>query len=235
VVVAFALPERDGEISAEQIASWYTPLEAAAYASIIVGDKAASNAIWQLLIAGMIEAAASNSSMTPQDRAPIAEKKPALIPKRFWKSISQTGTDLWSGGYARFWIHKGYDGKPTAYQCFGIKLNPSDVRSTLPPMPPESERRKWVKKPAEAPKTAALPPAQPIKEINRGGRPRKDWWDDFWIDICGQIYEGKLIPKTQADLERAMLGWAENRNHEMSEATAKVAARKLFKAWKLGG
>jgi hypothetical protein len=79
------------------------------------------------------------------------------------------------------------------------------------------------------------PSTQPAKELNKGGRPRKEWWDDFWIEICGLIYEGKLIPKTQADLEKAMLEWVENRRDaEVGETTIKSAARKLFKAWKMG-
>ena len=75
----------------------------------------------------------------------------------------------------------------------------------------------------------------PPTQVNKGGRPAKDWWDDFWIDICGKIYEGDLKPQRQADLEKAMLDWATNHGHELSEATARKAAKKLFSAWKLGG
>jgi hypothetical protein len=220
--MGLALPD-ERKISAEEIATWYTPIEACAYAAGMIGTKGASEAIWNLLIAGMIEAVATTSSMTPKDRAPLPDMDPSFVPKRLWKSLSKHGTDLWQGGYARFWV------SGTAYQCFGIKLNPVDVHANLPSVPqPAALRDKRLH-------AAAQQGAGEPKKSNLGGRPRKDWWDDFWIDICRQIYEGDLKPKTQAELERAMLGWATNHGHEMSEPTAKIAARKLFKAWKLGG
>jgi hypothetical protein len=212
----------DGKITAEEMVGWYTPIEAAAYAAQIVGSKAAGDAIWQLLVAGIIEAAASNSSRTVEDYSPTTNTEPSLIPTRFWRHISKAGTDLWSAGYARFWLAKGHYGKKTAYQFFGIKLNPHDVHSGLPPLPPPSPKPPE----AEPPLTIEAPP------VNKSGRPRKDWWDDFWIDICGQIYVGDLKPKRQADLEKAMLDWATNRG---SEATARKTAKKPFIAWKLGG
>ncbi|MBV8450889.1 MAG: hypothetical protein JOZ29_01270 [Deltaproteobacteria bacterium] len=78
-------------------------------------------------------------------------------------------------------------------------------------------------------------PLPTANTANKGGRPRKEWWDDFWIEICRQIWMGDLQPKTQAELERAMFEWVENhRNAEVGETTVKAAAKKLFKAWGLG-
>ena len=213
------------EITVEELASWWSPNDALAYATTCIGDrKAAANAIWQRLVAGLIKTVASTSSMTVRDRPPTPKSTPELIPPRFWAKFSKHGSDFWSVGDAKFFLSGS--GMATTYQCFGIKLNPADIRDTFPPPRPLPKR-------AEAepePKTAA-----PLPLVNKGGRPRKDWWDDFWIEICRQIWEGELNPKTQAELETAMLEWVENhRNADVGETTIKMAARKLFKAWKLG-
>ena len=219
------------EISSEEIATWCTPMQACAYAASCVGLQGASGALWQLLKAGMIKAAATSSSTMPNDGSPRADSKPSFIPKGLWRHASGTGTDLWKGEYARFWVAKDrVYGVPTAYQYFGIKFDPNDIKANLPAQNPIYEAEIMAAgavstKPAEAAK-----PTEPHK----GGRPRKVFWDDFWIEICGQIYEGDLKPKSQADLERAMFEWVENRDHEIGETTIKAAARKLFKAWKLG-
>lgn len=69
---------------------------------------------------------------------------------------------------------------------------------------------------------------EPSAVPNPGGRPRKEWWDDLWCAVWGQVHRGELIPKTQADLERAMLSWTENRGESVSESTVKPLARKMF-------
>jgi hypothetical protein len=209
----------------ETFASWWTPLQAAAYAVDCVGKDSAGDAIWQLLVAGMIQAVATSSSITPEDRSPITNNSPSEIPKSRWQRFSQTGSDLWNGGYARFWIPKGWNGRNASYRAFGIKLNPDDIRANLPAPNPELFFPK--RKPALEPPITAT--------ANKGGAPRKDWWDDFWIEICRQIYDNELKPKTQADLEKAMFEWVENhRGGTVGETTIKAAARKLFKAWGLG-
>jgi hypothetical protein len=63
-----------------------------------------------------------------------------------------------------------------------------------------------------------------------GGRLPQTWWDDMWCDVWALIYQGDLKPTSQADVERAMQAWAENSGKPMSEATARLTARKLFKA-----
>ena len=76
----------------------------------------------------------------------------------------------------------------------------------------------------EAARTGQPSPPTP----NPGGRPRKDFWDDLWNAVWGQVYHGDLLPKRQADLERAMLNWATANSHELSESTVKPLARKMF-------
>jgi len=225
-----ASPEPHSRDLAADAARWLTPIQAAAYAAQIFGSEKASDAIWERLIGGMIETIASTSSVTDGDGRPIATKEPSLIPNHYWKHISQHGSDLWGAGDARFFltarsIHRA---ESPIVRCFGIKLNPNDVRETLPPLPPEGPRRWPPKREIESVAQASKP------KIDKGGRPRKEWWDDFWIEICRRIWMGDLKPKTQADLARAMFEWVENHpGTDAGETTINAAARKLFKAWDL--
>ena len=66
------------------------------------------------------------------------------------------------------------------------------------------------------------------KQQNRGGRPRKDWWDDLWCAVWGEVYRGDLKPKSQADIERAMMSWVIAREESVSESTLKPLARRMF-------
>ena len=77
---------------------------------------------------------------------------------------------------------------------------------------------------------ASDPNGDPTQQApqNKGGRPRKEWWDDLWCAIWGDVYRGDLNPKSQADIERAMMDWAIARNETVSESTLKPLARKMF-------
>jgi hypothetical protein len=66
------------------------------------------------------------------------------------------------------------------------------------------------------------------KQPNRGGRPPKDWWDDLWCAVWGEVYRGDLKPKSQADIERAMMNWVIAREESVSESTLKPLARRMF-------
>ena len=35
-------------------------------------------------------------------------------------------------------------------------------------------------------------PSHSSPDQNKGGRPRKDWWDDLWCAVWGQVYRGEL-------------------------------------------
>lgn len=73
----------------------------------------------------------------------------------------------------------------------------------------------------------------PIKNIHvpeklNSGRLPADWWDNLWVEICRQIYLGELIPKSQADIVKAMHDYLAGQNIEVSDSTLKPRARKLF-------
>lgn len=67
------------------------------------------------------------------------------------------------------------------------------------------------------------------------GRPPAAFWDELWCAIFGKIFRGELIPVRQADIEKAMLGWASDNDHDLSETAAKLRARKLFTEYQAEG
>ena len=74
----------------------------------------------------------------------------------------------------------------------------------------------------------AAPIAIKAARVNRGGRPPAAFWDDMWSAIAADLYGGKLIPKTQADIERAMAGWIERHGHAADTSTIRLRARPLW-------
>jgi DNA-binding winged helix-turn-helix (wHTH) protein len=79
--------------------------------------------------------------------------------------------------------------------------------------------------------------SQPVDQPSaqaRGGRPKADWWEDMWVEIARQLYLGALIPKTQADLERAMLQWISDNGKSAGETTVRDRASKLWRVIKDG-
>jgi hypothetical protein len=38
----------------------------------------------------------------------------------------------------------------------------------------------------------------------KGGRNRAEWWDSFWVEVCGQLLDETLVPKSQSDLRNAL-------------------------------
>jgi hypothetical protein len=129
---------QEADLKPETIAAWWTPMDALLYASECVGAKGAANALWQLLVAGMIDAVASSSSLTRDHSTPSTTDGHSVIPKVRWQQFTEKGSDFWNAGYARFWF-SGHHGGVT-YLAFGIKLNPDDVRNNLPPPRPKPKQ-----------------------------------------------------------------------------------------------
>ena len=218
-------------VSPDELASWPTPQQALLRARSSLGTDA-EKAIWERLRGGIIRTAALKSSRaSPPNAEPLVIETPDVIPARYWGHFSGSiASEFWQTGVARFFFppERKRVGHATVIRCFDIRLHPKDVETSFPHSPEIS---------LAIPDPALQPPDrvnQTLPGSHKGGRPRKDWWDDFWIDICRQIYEGDLKPQTQADLERAMHDWVSTQGHEAGETTIRTAARKLFRAWKLG-
>jgi len=210
-------------VSPDEFAKWLTPQQGLLRARSVLGNDA-EKSIWERLHGGIIKTAALKlSRASPPNAEPHITETPTVIPARYWGHFSDsTKSEFWQTGVARFFFRP--ERKRVTYatvvRCFDVRLNPPDVEASFP-------------KAREVSPAAIRPQDPPLPEPNKGGRPRKEWWDEFWIDIFQQIYEGDLKPAKQADLERAMLDWVSKHGHEAGETSIKNAARKLFKALKL--
>jgi hypothetical protein len=197
---------------------------------MIVGPEKATNAIWEPLKGGMIDAVAATSSTTAGDGNPVASNDPVHIPKGYWKYSSNTGTDLWDAANARFFIpaRARHAATSLTVRCFNIKFNPDDIHKILPPLPPEDQRL-FPPKPTRTEKAAEpqSPPEKPAEKANKGGRPRSDFWDDLWIEVCAHIHE-EGVSAQQADIENMMLDWAAKKGHELSVSSVRPRARNLL-------
>jgi hypothetical protein len=156
------------------------------------------------------------------------------IPARAWENI-ETTDPVWKSGDLRYSQRADHGMGFVTIRHYDVRFEPQGVRAII----------KNAAKPAAMPAiavpaypsvTVSAPPANPIAAAapNKGGRPKNDWWDEFWIEICRQIFDNELKVIRQADIEQAMLQWATNQGHDLSEAYAREKARKLFNAWKLG-
>jgi len=78
----------------------------------------------------------------------------------------------------------------------------------------------------------ALPAASntvtPVIKLGKTGRPTAAFWDDMWASIASDLYTGDLKPRTQAELEQAMLQWIEDHGQTAATSTVRGRARRLW-------
>lgn len=67
-----------------------------------------------------------------------------------------------------------------------------------------------------------------LSPAKMGGRPPSAFWDDLWAAIGTALYVGKLFPKSQADIERAMADWLDANGHSAAPSTIRARARRLW-------
>lgn len=230
--MAFSLPPHGPAVDLRNDPAWMLPGDALARVEAALGDRTISiDTIVARLKAGLIKATFETFGWENINTPPKVENN--IIEPKYWRhyQASDRSSYVWKTGDLRLWTGSTYSNSmletDVVITFFRIKIERRGIDEIVAnaPQKPEPKRVKWIKR--------ASP--QPPKEAeNKGGRPRKEWWDDFWIAICGQIYEGDLKPKTQSELEKVMLDWVENHNADVGETTIKAAAKKLFNAWKLG-
>ena len=144
----------------------------------------------------------------------VWEEREWTAPMMFWDAVSDFSNSLQDWNLGQFSARFSIDGETQWLQASGVHFSAEPLRS------PSAEP------PAPVPEASGKP--------NVGGRPAQAWWDDLWCDVWGLIYEGKLIPKTQAEVEKAMLEWAAQHGHSPAESTIRLKARKLFKVFSDG-
>ena len=80
--------------------------------------------------------------------------------------------------------------------------------------------------------TDPLTPDEAAAPTAGSGRLPQPWWDEMCYELWGLIHQGDFKPASQAEVERAMLTWAEMKGHKLAEATARPKARLLFRTYK---
>ncbi len=214
-------------ISYDDYASWDSTIEAWGKASLSVGKDGATKAIWALLSAGLLRAAANQYSVKFTGKEPVAMPGVRLIPLGHWHHFINPGSDLWTGGYAEFSLPRYGNLEPRTERYFGIRLDPGGLRAGLPPPNPIFVKAALDEGPegTEAPAPVAVTP--------KGGRPPKAFWEALWIEMAAQVWAGEIGPESkQADIQRAMENWATDNGEDASPATFKNAARGLLTALK---
>ena len=227
--VAMASPQR--QLAAEDIVDWLTPSQAIEILFEVYGDNyLCKDTLLGRLRSGLVEAVAEN---TVVHGGGISRYAMHRVYREEWQRIDARDNG-WITGDFRYERRQQSGIDFETVNNLSVKFEPQGVRDIIKNATPKPTRSKWIKPNKPEPAPSPISPPVPLQE-NKGGRPRKEWWDDFWIEICRQIWIGDLQPKTQADLERAMIEWVENhRKGEVGETTIKAAAKKLFKAWSLG-
>jgi hypothetical protein len=191
----------------------------AALARFPYGTERAILQLHRELEAGRVTAISDEGIWRNGDEA--GRERYLIVPVWAWPIYDlKPDSDFWDTGF----LTKGFPRLSPSFTLHdGIKFY--DVRfhpSGLPVPVPSTDDK------------SSLPSSEDVIPP-KAGRPRKPWWDDLWVEICRQIYEGDLKPERQADIERAMHEWLVTKGETASEMTIRSRARKLFSALTKGG
>lgn len=180
-----------------------------AYSRAEVNPMKSAGAVLDLARLGFITGRAVRAEGVSASEWTLAERE-WDIPPWFWERlVSAGGTQDWDRGKfgAGF---KGRDGE-RHYTLDGVHFLRESLDALLP-----------------APNQTMMAPAPASESRIKGGRPPAAFADNLMCAIWGLIYQGDLNPKTQAEVERAILDWASLNNHEIGVTAARGKARKIF-------
>lgn len=199
------------QLSAEELASWVTPAKALETVTTALGNEGmAANVIITRLRDGLMAAGAS--TVVIADDGEEERLSNVTTNKEHWDNLADNtaGHEFWTTAQLELWTER--DSVRITYH--GLRIDPEGLIE-------------WTGNSRSSPAAAA--PAfsvTPVPAVR--GRLRKDFWDDLWVEICRRIYQDGFTPKTQAEIERAMLDWASANGHEIGETAVRAAARKLM-------
>jgi hypothetical protein len=187
--MAFSLPPHSPAVDLGNRAAWLLPGDALARVQEVIGDRTiAIDTIVGRLRAGLLKAIYERWENTSK-KYPLDSEFVSPTWWKHYKSGHESGY-VWRTGDLRLYIGsvEGSLVETSVYLTFfRVKIEVSGIEEIL------------ANSTALPGKTSASQP----KTENKGGAPRKEWWDDFWIEICRQIWIGDLKPKNQAGLVQA--------------------------------
>jgi hypothetical protein len=194
---------------------WLTPKEALEAIRPTLGNLACHSII-EHLRAGILHATASRVSDVTGLGSPEIKDGPLQVAASYWNRLQEEAS-FWAGGVARFDFNNSRTGTRTI-RCFGIKLLASDIEAQFTVTPP-----------AQPVPLAAAPVAK-----HAGGAPPKDIWERAWVEIAARLYDGRLQPKKQRDIEDALVEVVMSLGDQIGEATARRHAKPLWDKIKPG-
>lgn len=187
----------------------------------------ARDELWRRLQSGLLRAVAGTMIVDDDPHRYLQ-----IIPKSMWAAQNEPEDydALWHFGSRTFVIgsRSGY-GDHQEINCFDIRFKPSGVEAII-----QSCGGGATVTPATQPIAIVAPAvtALPAPTEKKGGRPRKDWWDDLWIEILRRIGDGRLGPDSAPSgnqLEYVLLDIAKELGFSPGDSTLKPMALKLFK------
>ena len=230
----------DGDITEAEYLLWMHPQLAFRRATEVFESAShASSGLYASLKDGTLLAVAEEATSN------YVRRPYRFIPPDHWKALKylQSYAAFWRTAIIEVEIPAAHS-RATAHHYHGVRFEPLQVAKVIGPAalkPPiktvhqgfsvsdpdhQSRAREALRGVPEPEQEVARPP------VNLGGRPSKMFWDDLWVEMFRRLWLGKLTPKTQADIEKAMLEWAKSKGHKLGETTVKKPAQKLFKAYK---
>lgn len=201
-----------------QFAKWIRPGTVLARLHDVKGHNHASGIIWHRLKSGDIASVAEAVFFAKQSK----RENYVLIPHVWYENglMWDSSDYFWTIGDFEATLSDPYAMRYSLgregdkIQITGTILSPDDVDRMMSSL---------IISTSES--TSAV-----ASQGNKGGAPKKAFWDDLWIEVAVKLGARKLEPKSQADIERFMLDWASSKGLDLGETTVKEPARKLFAA-----
>jgi hypothetical protein len=220
-----------GSARAEKVESkeaWISAADAEQLLKPVFGTYEARLTICKRAYSGMIRARAQRFILDSRATDNVE------IPKIFWWAEGhQALTQNWTAGDFDTWVESSrltgnlhLSGGKVHLEAFNVSFLRADIETLIPAGTPAAAEVPA----APAPASAADAQSTPAK----GGRYPADFWDELWVEIARQLYEGDLKPKKQADIEKAMMDWLAARGEAPGVTTIRERARKLWQAIKDG-
>ena len=219
--------------------AWIPISEALDRVKAAIGGEAQAY-ILKRLAAGKIRAAAEDCQV---GNGPLLGLVTIGTPT--WRALEAIGGhwshQFWKTDDAEVNIHDPDDRheRPTKHKFFAVRIDPADIvnlpakrtGADKPGTPTITGVRAQPGDITAARMQGALPltPAPvSIPAKHPGGAPAKEIWERVWVEIAARLYDGRLQPQKQKDIELAIIEITADLRDEASEATARKHAKPLW-------